>query len=75
MANFAARLAPLAERFGMPDRDYRSQRGVTTRGWQDDVRRIVDAARANGIGADALARSAVRSVASLTALLPLGPRS
>lgn len=71
IAGCASTMAPLAERFGMPDRDYRSARGLT-RGWQDDVRRIVDVARANGIAADALVASSHRSIASLTSLLPLG---
>jgi ATP-dependent exoDNAse (exonuclease V) beta subunit len=74
IAEFLARQSPLAERFGMPDRDYRSQRGLT-KGWQDDVRRIVDAARANGISAESLSRSAERSIASLVALLPLAGAS
>ena len=69
MEAFAPEFSPIAERFKIPDHDYRSQRGLS-RGWQDDVRRIVDAARQNGIGAEDLLRSAERSIASLTALLP-----
>jgi ATP-dependent helicase/nuclease subunit A len=72
MESFAPDLSPLAERLGMRDRDYRSQRGLI-KGWQDDVRRIVDLARLNGISADELPRSAERSIASLTALLPVAP--
>ena len=51
---FASELSPLAERLGMCDRDYRSQRGHN-KGWQDDVRRIADIARLNGISAEDLA--------------------
>jgi ATP-dependent helicase/nuclease subunit A len=69
METFAPELSPIAERLGIPERDYRSQRGLT-RGWQDDVKRIVDAARQNGISADDLAHSAERSITSITALLP-----
>lgn len=73
MADFAPELAPIAERFGMSNRDYASVRGLR-KGWQDDVRRIVDLARSNGISADDLHHSATRSAGSLTALLPLpGP--
>lgn len=73
MAAFAPEIAPIAERLSMPDRDYRSARGLS-RGWQDEVHRIVDVARLNGIAPDQLAHSADRSIASLTALLPLpGP--
>jgi ATP-dependent helicase/nuclease subunit A len=69
IARCATQIAPLAERFAMPDRDYSSQRGKI-HGWQDEVRRIVDVARANGISADELARSATRSIETLKALLP-----
>jgi ATP-dependent exoDNAse (exonuclease V) beta subunit len=72
MEAFALELSPLAERIGMPDRDYRSQRGLR-KGWQDEVRRIVEAARVNGISSKDLPRSAQRSIASLTALLPVAP--
>jgi ATP-dependent exoDNAse (exonuclease V) beta subunit len=71
MESFASELSPLAERLGMRDRDYRPRRGGVIKGWQDDVRRIVDLARLNGISAGDLARSAERSIASLMALLPL----
>ena len=63
-------IAPIAERMSIDTRDYVSERG-TTHGWQDSVRRIVDAARSNGIDAASLPISAARSIASLTALLPL----
>jgi ATP-dependent helicase/nuclease subunit A len=69
LAEFADVIAPIAERFGLRDRDHRSVSGLT-RGWQDDVRRIVDLARANGIAADALRHSAERSLSALLALLP-----
>src|SRR5258705_321614 len=67
---FTCRGGPHAERLGMRGRDYRSQRGHN-KGWQDDVRRIVDIARLNGISAEDLARSAERSITSLTVLLPV----
>lgn len=72
METYAPELSPLAERLGMPDRDYRSQRGLS-KGWQDDVRRIVEVARVNGISAKDLPRSAQKSIDSLTALLPVAP--
>ncbi|WP_019831144.1 UvrD-helicase domain-containing protein [Sphingomonas sp. PR090111-T3T-6A] len=59
----------LAERLSIPDRDRASPRGQI-RGWQDTARRIVDAARSNGIDRDGLVRSAERSTTSLLALLP-----
>lgn len=62
-------IAPLAERLSIDARDYRSIRG-NKQGWQDTARRIVDAARSNGISSTALPHSASRSIASLTALLP-----
>ncbi|WP_336966654.1 UvrD-helicase domain-containing protein [Sphingobium aquiterrae] len=62
-------IAPLAERLSIEARDYKSKQG-TRRGWQDTARRIVDAARSNGIASEALVHSAARSIASLTALLP-----
>ena len=62
-------IAPLAERLSIEARDYKSKQG-TRRGWQDTARRIVDAARSNGIATEALVHSAARSIASLTALLP-----
>lgn len=63
-------IAPIAERMSIDTRDYVSVRG-TTHGWQDSVRRITDAARSNDIDAESLPISAARSIASLTALLPL----
>jgi ATP-dependent exoDNAse (exonuclease V) beta subunit len=69
MESFATELSALSERLSIPERDYRSH-GVLVRGWQDDVRRIVDAARQNGIFAADLPRSAERSVTGLVALLP-----
>lgn len=68
--SFVTAIAPIAERFSMPTRDYRSK-GKTSRGWQDDVRRIVDASRSNGLNAERIARSSARSSASLLALLPV----
>lgn len=62
-------LAPLAERMSIPDRDYAAKSGKVY-GWQDTARRIVDAARSNGIESAQLIHSAERSVVSLTALLP-----
>lgn len=70
MAIHAPELSRLAERFGMGEHDYKSGYGATKKGWQDDVRRIVDMARLNGIASSALAHSAARSIASLVALLP-----
>lgn len=69
MQAFVTAVAPIAERFGMPTRDYRSK-GKTLRGWQDDVRRIVDASRSNGLDAGRISLSADRSATSLLALLP-----
>ena len=69
MTDCIGAIAPLAERLSIDARDYKSKRG-TTRGWQDTARRIVDAARSNGIASEALPHSATRSIASLTALLP-----
>jgi ATP-dependent exoDNAse (exonuclease V) beta subunit len=69
MTDCIGAIAPLAERLSIEARDYKSKQG-TRRGWQDTARRIVDAARSNGIASDALPHSAARSIASLTALLP-----
>ena len=70
MQSFVTAIAPIAERFSMPTRDYRSK-GKTLRGWQDDVRRIVDASRSNGLDEERIGRSSARSSASLLALLPV----
>jgi ATP-dependent helicase/nuclease subunit A len=67
---YAPQISPIAERLGVPDLGYRSARGQIN-GWQDDVRRIVDVARLNGISSEHLHASATRSVNSLLALLPL----
>jgi len=69
ITDFIGAIAPLAERLSIEARDYKSKQG-TRRGWQDTARRIVDAARSNGIASEALAHSAAHSIASLTALLP-----
>ncbi|CAN5258189.1 UvrD-helicase domain-containing protein [soil metagenome] len=74
MTDCIGAIAPLAERLSIDARDYKSKRG-TSRGWQDTARRIVDAARSNGIASVALPHSAARSIASLTALLPAASAS
>jgi ATP-dependent helicase/nuclease subunit A len=63
-------IAPIAERMSIDTFDYVSERG-TSQGWQDSVRRIVNAARSNGIDGASLPNSAARSITSLVALLPL----
>lgn len=62
-------ISDIAERFGIPARSYAGQ-GRKVSGWHDEVFRIVDLARSNGIAADRLALSAARSSAGLLALLP-----
>jgi ATP-dependent exoDNAse (exonuclease V) beta subunit len=69
VTRYIGAIAPIAERLSIPDRDYVSKSG-TTHGWQDTARRIVDAARSNGIESAGLGRSADRSIASLMSLLP-----
>ncbi|WP_460448296.1 UvrD-helicase domain-containing protein [Alsobacter sp. SYSU BS001988] len=62
----AAELNALSDAFG----HYEPRRmGEKRPDWRDDVRRIVELARANGLGADALAQSAAQSVASFAPLL------
>jgi ATP-dependent helicase/nuclease subunit A len=65
----APAVSAVAERFGIPARGY-SLHGRTVRGWQGEVRRVVDLARSNGIPPERLADCATRSAASLIALLP-----
>lgn len=73
-ASFAAcagEISELAGRFGIGEEDYTSPHtGVTSRGWRDDVRRIVQVARINGFEPADLPASADRSVETLLALLP-----
>ncbi len=69
ISNWIDEMAPLAERLSIADRDRSSPRGQV-KGWQDTARRIVDAARSNGIDREGLVRSAARSTTSLLALLP-----
>jgi ATP-dependent helicase/nuclease subunit A len=66
-------ISAVAERFGIPARSYTIPRG-TVRGWHDDVRRIIDLARSNGISAERLVHSADQSVRSLLQLLPTEAR-
>lgn len=70
IADCADRQSRLAERFGMGDTDYRASFGGLRRGWRDDVRRIADLARINGLGPGDLPASAQRSITTLLALLP-----
>ncbi|MDZ7801903.1 MAG: UvrD-helicase domain-containing protein [Trueperaceae bacterium] len=67
MYRHAETLAPLAERFEIPNQAYASFAGGTP-GWRDQVHDIVDTARANGIGPDELPASAEHSVRTLLAL-------
>lgn len=68
MEEFAPAIADLAERLSIPPRD-RQLAGRAMRGWLDDVRRIVDLARLNGVASDRLPTAAVRSSTGLLALL------
>lgn len=61
LSRFAPELNALAERFGFPEADV---------DWRDEVRRVIELARANGVDAAGLAASAGRSVESLLSLLP-----
>jgi ATP-dependent helicase/nuclease subunit A len=74
MTGCIGELAPLAERMTIPDRDYTAKSGKVY-GWQDTARRVVDAARSNGIDSAQLIHSAERSIASLTVLLRYATRS
>lgn len=65
---FAPRIERIAQRFGIEAQGRESPAGRIA-GWQDDIRRIVDLARSNGIGADALGQSAQQSIEGLIALL------
>jgi ATP-dependent helicase/nuclease subunit A len=62
-------ISEIADRFGIPARTF-TFRGKKTIGWHDEVRRIVDLARLNGIEAGALAGCAATSAGSLITLLP-----
>jgi ATP-dependent helicase/nuclease subunit A len=62
----APQLNNLAEAFGM----FEPRRGGDDDDWRATVRRIIELARANGIGAEGLARSADRSVDTFLSLLP-----
>jgi ATP-dependent helicase/nuclease subunit A len=73
MASFANRIAPVADRFGIPSHGYRF-RGRNVTGWQDDIRRIVDLTRSNGIPAEAISASRAHSIGGLTRLLPTPER-
>lgn len=67
----AGDISELAGRFGIGEEDYTSPNtGVTTRGWRDHVRRIVQVARINGLEPADLPASADRSVETLLALIP-----
>ncbi len=66
-------ISAVAQRFGIPPRGYKGTRG-TVRGWHDDVRRIIDLARSNGISAERLQHSSDQSVNSLLQLLPTEAR-
>lgn len=72
-ATCAEEISELAGGFGIGEEDYTSPvTGVTSRGWRDDVRRIVQTARINGLEPQDLPASAERSVETLLALLPSG---
>ena len=68
LGTHAPRLGPLAQRFEVPERGYRSKRGFV-KGWREELHELIDKARANGLGADDLGRSAEHSLAGLLALL------
>lgn len=61
----AEELNPIADAFGMFEPAY----GVRP-DWRRDVRKLVDMARANGLGSEGLRRSAERSRETFQALLP-----
>ncbi|HEY8384233.1 MAG TPA: UvrD-helicase domain-containing protein [Microvirga sp.] len=61
LAEFAPALNALADALGLADCEV---------DWRDEVRRIIELARANGIDPDALPASSDRSVATLLALVP-----
>jgi ATP-dependent helicase/nuclease subunit A len=70
IADCADHQSRLAERFGMGDSDYRPNFGGLRRGWRDDVRRIADLARINGLQPGDLPASAAKSIETLLGLLP-----
>jgi ATP-dependent exoDNAse (exonuclease V) beta subunit len=74
MAKYAGKISPLAERFGLQPHDYAAH-GRFTSGWQEEIRRILDLARANGMGPDDLMKSAEHSLSGLLRLLPRPPRT
>jgi len=69
MSEFVAAIGAIANRFGMPAQGY-SLHGRSVSGWQDDLCRIVDIARSNGIPPERLRESADHSVSGLLRLLP-----
>lgn len=70
MTRFTGSIQPIAERFDIPAQGYQTSWGGRIDGWQDDIRRIVDLARSNGIPPYRLAASAEHSIAGLVDLLP-----
>ncbi|HEX8402674.1 MAG TPA: UvrD-helicase domain-containing protein [Allosphingosinicella sp.] len=70
MSRFASSIQHVAERFDMPTEGY-VLHGRRIDGWHDNLRRIVDLARSNGIGPDRIGASADHSVTGLTRLLPV----
>lgn len=67
--SMADEIAAIAERLGRPAKGYELH-GRKISGWQDDIQRLVNLARSNGIAPERLADCATRSTASLLALLP-----
>lgn len=67
--SMADEIAPIADRLGMRAKGYELH-GRRISGWHDDVQRMIDLARSNGIAPDRLPDCALRSRASLLALLP-----
>ena len=69
MTAFAARVSPIADRLDIPAQGYRSH-GRSISGWQDDIRKIVDLARSNGIPVERIAACRRHSIEGLTRLMP-----
>lgn len=67
--SMADEIAAIADRLGMRAKGYELH-GRRISGWHDDVHRLVDLARSNGIAPGRLVDCAVRSTESLLGLLP-----
>lgn len=62
-------ISQIGERFGLSAKGS-TRGGRAFYGWQDDVRRIANLARSNGMGPERLSDCAARSISSLLAILP-----